>query len=246
MEFTMIIYLYDKTTTEYIGTDRAELDPRATQRTGEPVYVIPNGATTLIPLEPKKGFAICFNTKANAWEYVEDHRGETAYLKETLEEVVIQDIGPINILYFKELPKPNNEYQYWNGEKYVYPEINDLKHKLKSDLDFKYENKLQSLHRVGKYYVQPAWATIYTNTFVAMEQDVVEDGKLDNVYNILLITSTKGTLTQIQITDIAEFMPYYNKVKETYKALTEQYHAKIIELNQAPTAEKAANIILNY
>ena len=164
-----------------------------------------------------------------------------------MEAVELQDLGPVPAAYFKTIPTPDNKYMVWRDRQYVYPEINDLKQQVKNDLDLAYEQKLQELHKVGKYYVQAAWATIYTNTLVAMQQDEAEDGKLDNTYNVLLITHSKlGTMTQIIVRKISDFMPYYNKVKEVYKELTESYHEAIAKISVENSASAVANIVLNY
>ena len=240
----MIIYNYDKFTTEFISEREATLDPMATKRKGENVYTIPLYATDIVPLEPKEGFAICFN--GATWEYREDHRGLTVYDKQTLEPIKIKDIGKIPNNVLLEIPKSDDEYQYWENGKYVYPKLSELRNKIKMDLDRMYEDKLNTLYKLGNYYVQPSWANIYTNTLVAMQQDMNDNGKLDQEYKILVIVDKKGIMNQIRIKNIDEFLPYYNKVKELYKKLTEDYHNKIVAISVTNDSKELVNIINSY
>lgn len=45
------------------------------------------------PLDAKEGLVICRTSDFSAWEYVADHRGETAYSKETGQPVIISVLG---------------------------------------------------------------------------------------------------------------------------------------------------------
>lgn len=65
----MKAYKYDSITKRYIGEVNCQLDPIATYRTGEDVYLLPANATYEIPLEEKDGFYVVWN--GYAWEYQE-------------------------------------------------------------------------------------------------------------------------------------------------------------------------------
>lgn len=243
----MFVYNYEPLQGEYIGASEARLDPVTSQLEGKEVYAIPANATTVVPPSEKKGYARCFDLKNKTWSYVEDHRNQIVYNKETLEPYTIKELGPIPNIYIEDEPQPKNKYQVWQNGKYIYPDINVLRAEVKADLDAQYQEKLKGVYRVGKYYVQPSWGTIYTNTLVAMQQDIAEDGKLDNSYFVLLITNPiLGKLEQIEMKSIEEFLPYYNKVKTVFKDLTEVYHSCIVDISNCTIAEKLVNIILNY
>lgn len=243
----MFVYNYEPLQGEYISASEARLDPVSTRIQGTEVYAIPANATTVVPPTEKEGYARCFDKTKQTWSYIEDHRNTVVYNKETLEPYTIQELGPIPNIYREDKPKPKNKYQIWENGKYIYPQIDVLRNEVKADLDEQYEEKLSGVYRVGKYYVQPTWATIYTNTLVAMQQDVAEDGKLDDTYFVLLITNPiLGKLEQIEMKSIEEFLPYYNKVKAVFKDLTEVYHSCIVDISNCTIAEKLVDIILNY
>ena len=242
----MLVYTYDAISGEYLGQEEAYLDLHMTKLSGKDVYQIPSSATTIVPPPKQEGFTPCFFTDRNAWVQVEDHRGETIYNKEDLSSKTMHELGPIPLGYLSEMPQPDNRYQTWVNGKYEYIDVEELRSLVKIDLDAAYEQKLQNIVRAGSYYIQPSWATIYTNTLVAMQQDVDADGVLDNTYKILLITNKKGNLIEKELKSISEFMPYYNKVKETIKQLTEGYHSQIIKIEKAKTSEELVDIILNY
>ena len=242
----MLVYTYDAISGEYLGQEEVYLDLHMSKLAGKNIYQKPNNSTEIVPPPKQEGYAPCFFTDKNAWIQVEDHRGKTIFKKDDLSSKTVMDLGPIPLDYFEEMPQPENRYQTWKDGKYVYIELEELRPLVKIDLDAAYEKKLQNIVRAGSYYIQPTWATIYTNTLVAMQQDVDADGVLDNTYKILLITNKKGNLVEKELKSIAEFMPYYNKVKETFKALTEAYHSTIIQIEKAKTSEELVDIILNY
>lgn len=243
----MIIHNYDNITKEYLHSSKANLDELETLKQGTYIYLIPNNATNINPLPNKEGFAVCFNEEANCWAYQEDHRGEIVYNREDLSPIQVDYIGPIKDGFLLVLPKPKNKYQIWQNGEYQYPDIQTLKLTVKEDLDDAYELKIQATYRVGQYYVQPTWATIYTNTLVAMQEDLKPDNKLDQIYRILLITNPKiGSFYHLQVDSIDEFMPYYTKVKDTYKKLTEEYHDKIVKLSESMDPETIVSLILTY
>lgn len=90
----MNVYLYDKNTKEYLKTIIAYLDPVATKRTGENVYLQPEDSTFIEPIESKKNNAIIFDIEAQEWKYIKDYRGKTVY-KTYYDSMVITELGPI-------------------------------------------------------------------------------------------------------------------------------------------------------
>lgn len=56
----MKIYHYEPTTGIYCGTSEADLDPLETEKTGEPCYLLPARAVTVIPPHCEEGQQIRF------------------------------------------------------------------------------------------------------------------------------------------------------------------------------------------
>ena len=242
-----LIYNYEPISNEFISASQPFIDERATEKAGAPVYLIPANATNIIPPKSREGYAVCFDEGNKVWNFIEDHRGQICYKKENLEEVTIQHIGPLPNDVLTELPQPENEYQIWKNGQFEYPEITELRQKIKTDLDSKYEKKINTPYAVNRFFVLPSWATIYTNTLIAMQQDLNEDGKLDEDYYILLMSSIKTQrFEQVKITEMKQFMPLYNKVKDTFKQLTTEYHDKIAILSTATNPNVLVSIIQNY
>ena len=242
----MIIYRYDSNSREYL--DNREIPDSHVTIKGRVVYGIPAYYTITPPLDYQEGYVSCYNPTLQKWYYEEDHRGTLVYLKKDLTEIIVNFIGAIpKDKYLFELPEPKNEYQIWNGEKYVYPDLTELKARIKSDLDFKYNKKLEIPSPCKNYYVLPSWATIYSNTLVAMQQDLQEDGILDEEYKILLISDPlNGILEQVKVNSLEQFMPFYNKVKEIYKELSTTYHDKIAKISILKSEDALVRLILNY
>lgn len=65
----MKAYKYDSENKRYVGEVNCQLDPMATKRTGEDMYLLPANSTYEIPLEAKEGFYVVWN--GSAWEYQE-------------------------------------------------------------------------------------------------------------------------------------------------------------------------------
>lgn len=242
-----LVYNYDSLTKEFISASQALEDERASQQAGTPIYLIPADATDIVPPKHRTGYAICFDDVNKQWSYVEDHRGTVCYKKEDLQAITIDSLGPIPNNVLLELPQPENKYQIWKNGQYTYPEIEELRLMIKQDLDNKYEAKINTPYAVNRFFVLPSWATIYTNTLVAMQQDLNEDGKLDEDYYVLLMSSIKTQrFEQVKITEMKQFMPLYNKVKDTFKQLTTEYHDKIAILSTATSPNVLVSIIQNY
>lgn len=95
----MIVYKYDTQTKEFIQ----ELEINEAYGTNLPF------TTTVKPLNKKDGFAICFN--GTKWEYVEDNRNKTIYVKATKEELKVDYIGKIKDEHTLFVPK---QFDKWN------------------------------------------------------------------------------------------------------------------------------------
>ena len=95
----MIVYKYDTETKEFIQ----ELEISEAYGSNLPF------ATIVKPLAKKDGFAICFNyTK---WEYVEDNRNKTIYVKTTKQELKVDYLGKIKDEHTPLIP---NQFDEWN------------------------------------------------------------------------------------------------------------------------------------
>ena len=62
----MIAYRYNNNGL-YIGVIPCQLDPRATKKEGEEVYLLPANSTLAEPLKEKEGYNVVWN--GGAWEY---------------------------------------------------------------------------------------------------------------------------------------------------------------------------------
>ncbi len=96
----MKIYKYDITTKEFIQ----ELEINEAYGTNLPF------TTTVKPLAKKDGFAICFN--GTKWEYVEDNRDKTVYVKATKDELKVDYLGKIKDEHTLLIPKEFDEWDY--------------------------------------------------------------------------------------------------------------------------------------
>ncbi|EDO3005540.1 tail fiber assembly protein [Escherichia coli] len=78
---------------------------------------IPANSCVEAPGESKTGFAICRTADLSSWEYITDHRGQTVYSTETMQQVEVTALGD-----YPEGATPNapaSPYDKWDGEKWV-------------------------------------------------------------------------------------------------------------------------------
>ncbi|MEG0233196.1 MAG: tail fiber assembly protein [Hafnia sp.] len=78
---------------------------------------IPANSCTDAPDKNKEGFAICRTADLSSWEYITDHRGQTVYSTETMQQVEVMALGD-----YPEGTTPNppaSSYDKWDGEKWV-------------------------------------------------------------------------------------------------------------------------------
>ena len=104
----MTVYNYDGETREYLSTSVEYLAVGVG---------IPANSCIDAPVDNKYGFAICRTASFDGWDYVIDHRGETAYDTETGQSVVITELGdyPASVTTIE----PLTPYDRWNGSEWV-------------------------------------------------------------------------------------------------------------------------------
>lgn len=68
----MQTYKYHNKTKEYLCSEPAFRDPLESKVQDKDVWLLPADSTFTAPLDPKDGYAVCWN--GMAWEYIEDHR----------------------------------------------------------------------------------------------------------------------------------------------------------------------------
>ena len=95
----MKVYKYDIQTKEFLK----ELEINEAYGTNLPF------TTTVKPLAKKEGFAICFN--GTKWEYVEDNRDKTVYVKDTKQELKVDYLGKIKDEHTLLIPK---QFDKWD------------------------------------------------------------------------------------------------------------------------------------
>lgn len=71
----MKVYFYDVNTKEFISEGNAFKDPKASDRLGKDVWLLPANATFDEPLETKEEYAVVYD---NGWRYVKDYRQKEA------------------------------------------------------------------------------------------------------------------------------------------------------------------------
>jgi len=120
----MYLYHYEKINGEYIGSSIADIDPLASEESGEDVYLIPSNSTKTSPPEVKDNSALVFN--GVAWLVVDDFRGQTIYRTEDKTEKLVTDLGAIPEGYTVDEPGPFDD---WEGGQWV----TNLEKKLSSE-----------------------------------------------------------------------------------------------------------------
>lgn len=102
----MKVFNYDKKTKEFISQSEAIKSPLE-----EDVYLIPANSTKLNPLDPKDGFAVCFDEENEEWDYIEDNRGKTVYSTKDKQELKVDYLGAIKTGYTFLKPK---QFDKWD------------------------------------------------------------------------------------------------------------------------------------
>ena len=94
----------------YLHQTVADLDPLA----ADGGYLLPAGCIDTAPPEARAGFAARWQPEKNAWQYLPDHRGKTAYQTSDGAAVVIEQVGELpDGLTFA--PR-ENEHQTWDAK----------------------------------------------------------------------------------------------------------------------------------
>ncbi len=89
------IYYYDKDTYNYIGSGPANLDPVATQVTGEEVYAKPRYSTFIEPPVTKLGEQPVYDINTDAWKVVKSNKGSYKLNSNTGIITKIEDNEPL-------------------------------------------------------------------------------------------------------------------------------------------------------
>jgi len=109
----MIIYNYNPSTGEYIGTGEARESPR------EPgVFLIPANAVTVVP--PTAGINEVAVWNGEEWEVKSDFRGKIYYDKTTKEKHEITEIGIIPDVNWTDV-EPIDSEAVWNKDSWEVP-----------------------------------------------------------------------------------------------------------------------------
>ena len=98
----------------YVGQTDADLSP---EEADNGVYLMPAGCVDTDPPEDKKDFVAKWT--GEAWEYIENHIGETVYSITTKESLVISEFGSIPDGYTA--AKPESDLCEWDGKAWVIP-----------------------------------------------------------------------------------------------------------------------------
>jgi hypothetical protein len=100
----MIIYSYDRTTFEYIGTATAPINP-VTHTVETPTYLMPAWAAETQPPAVNTDEIAVYDPAAEAWSVVSDFRGQVAHDAVVRNEITIDELGNLPAGYvIGELP----------------------------------------------------------------------------------------------------------------------------------------------
>ncbi|ELN4640271.1 tail fiber assembly protein [Escherichia coli] len=102
------VYNYDGETREYLSS------------TVEYLAVgvgIPANSCIDEPGKNNEGFAICRTADLSSWEYITDHRGQTVYSTETMQQLEVMALGDYPESTTPDAPA--SPYDKWDGEKWV-------------------------------------------------------------------------------------------------------------------------------
>ncbi len=102
----LAIYRYDHETGELLSTGEARVVPgRSALPDYDPTkWLIPADATTVEPPTPSEGHVAIFDSGSGEWDEIEDHRGDTVYVKATGAAVIVDYLGELSDLVTTEEP----------------------------------------------------------------------------------------------------------------------------------------------
>ena len=132
----MKIYKYDITTKEFLQ----ELEINEAYGTNLPF------TTTVEQLAKKDGFAVCFN--GTKWEYVEDNRDKTVYVKDTKEELKVDYLGKIKDEHTFLVPNQFDEWDY-SQNKWVEDEAESEKDRIQQ-IESKCNQSIEDIYPIYK------------------------------------------------------------------------------------------------
>lgn len=112
------IYTYNENN-EYSGESATMLDPEETKLQGKDVWLMPPNST-VVPPEIREGYVPVWN--GEAWDYVEDHRGEKGWVNRA--PVEIKELGPLPDGFSAEEPVPTPEELAGRRRKEILAELN--------------------------------------------------------------------------------------------------------------------------
>jgi hypothetical protein len=78
---------------------------------------IPANSCIDAPGKGKAGFAICRTADLSSWEYITDHRGQTVFSTETMQQVEVTELGGYPTGTTPNVP--TSPYDKWDGDKWV-------------------------------------------------------------------------------------------------------------------------------
>lgn len=138
----MTVYNFDGETREFIESS----DEYLAVGVG-----IPANSCTDAPGAEKQGYAICRTPDLTGWEYVVDHRGETVYITENGESVVVSALGdyPEGTTTLE----PSTPYDKWDGNKWV----TDLDAQHVADVAAADEEKQIKIDQANEYMNNKQW-----------------------------------------------------------------------------------------
>jgi len=102
------VYNYDGETREYLSSSVEYLAVGVG---------IPANSCIDEPGKNNEGFAICRTADLSSWEYITDHRGQTVYSTETMQQLEVMALGDYPESTTPDAPA--SPYDKWDGEKWV-------------------------------------------------------------------------------------------------------------------------------
>ena len=114
------IYTYDENN-EYLGKSATILDPEESKKQGKDVLMMPPNSTTIKP-DVIEGYAPVWN--GDAWEYIEDHRGEKGWVNRVPFE--IKELGPLPADFTTDEPEPTSEEKAQQRRREILAELDRI------------------------------------------------------------------------------------------------------------------------
>lgn len=111
----------------YLHQTVADLDPLA----ADGGYLLPAGCVDTQPPEARAGFAARWQPEKNAWQYLPDHRGKTAYRTDNGAEVQVEQVGelPEGLTFVQR----ENGHQTWDAKAKAWVLPPDVAARLKAE-----------------------------------------------------------------------------------------------------------------